>query len=145
VKRVSLLVKGIVKPSKQHENIKQKEVKMSEKMKRSYSRNYHEAPILVLKKKNYSNYMKERYYYAHAQMYNCDKGGVYFETDHAIQPGQNVSIKIEEFPYEADQSSGACIIHYARVKWCKEMEGAPDTRYGMGAQIFETVVPEEIR
>ncbi len=118
---------------------------MSAKMRRLYPRNHHEAPILLLTEKNYANYMKETCYYTYAQMYNCDKGGMYFETDHAIQPGQNVSIKIEEYSSEEDQSSGAYIIHYARVKWCKEMEGAPDTRYGMGAQIFETVVQAEIR
>ncbi len=117
---------------------------MSAKTERLYSRNHHEAPILVLTERNYAGYMKEKHYYAYAQMYNCDKGGVYFETDHAIQPGQNVSIKIVESSSKAEKNSGACIVHYASVKWCKEMEGAPDTRYGMGAQILETVVQAEI-
>lgn len=113
--------------------------------KRSYSREENEAPILILTKGDYASYMKNRYYYISAQMRNCDKGGMYFESDDAIQPGSNISIKmIDEHSSDDDHGSGVYRVHYARVVWCKEIDRVEGKCYGIGAQILETVVQAEI-
>jgi len=60
---------------------------MSELQKRVYSRNADEAPIM------YTNFDTENYY--HAIMYNSSPGGVYFESEGALQPGSDICIKKE--------------------------------------------------
>ena len=111
--------------------------------KRSYSREHNEAPILILTKGDYASHMKNRYYYISAQMRNCGKGGIYFESDCTIQPGSNISIKMDEHSSD-DDCSGVYRVHYARVVWCKEIDRVEGKCYGIGVQIFDTVVQAEI-
>jgi len=59
---------------------------MSTLIKRSYSRNSYEVPIM------YANYDTENYY--NAKMYNSGLGGMYFESERALQPGSDICIKI---------------------------------------------------
>ncbi len=107
---------------------------------RSYSREYNEAPILILTEKNYSSYMKNRYYYASAQMRNCHQKGIYFESGYAIQPGSNISIKMDDVSSNDVCDRYSCEVHHATVKWCKQIKHCKDKRYGVGAQISKTVV-----
>ena len=58
---------------------------MSTLLKRVYSRNPYEAPIM------YTDYDTENYY--HAKMYNSSQGGVYFESERALQPESDICIK----------------------------------------------------
>ena len=117
---------------------------MSGHQKRSYPRNPHESPIRILIERDYAT-MKENYGPTHARMLNCDKGGLYFETDHALQSGQRVAIKVEDSVSDADQSDGAYTVHYAKVRWCRELDRTEGARYGIGVKITETVVQAEIR
>ncbi len=71
---------------------------------------------------------------------NCDKGGMYFETNNPIEPGSNISIKIPNKP--GDHKSKVSRVHYARVRWCRK--NAEKKRYDIGVQIFETVVQATI-
>lgn len=113
--------------------------------KRSYSREENEAPILILTKGDFASCMKNRPCYISGQMRNCDKGGMYFESSDAIQPGSNISIKmVDEHASDDDWCSGVYRVHYARVIWCKEIDRVGGQCYGIGAQILETVVQAEI-
>ncbi len=111
---------------------------------RSCSREYNEAPILILTKKSYSSYMKNRHYYAYAQMRNFHQKGMYFESDYAIQPGSNISIKMDDVSSNYDCDSSSRKVHHATVKWCKQIKHGEDKRYGVGAKISETVVQSEV-
>jgi hypothetical protein len=88
--------------------------------------------------------MKNRHYYAYAQMRNCHKKGMYFESDYAIQPGSNISIKMDDVSSNYDCDSSSRKVHQATVKWCRQIDHGKDKRYGVGAQISETVVQSEV-
>lgn len=117
---------------------------MNEKNKRACSRSQQEAPIRVLTEANCINLVQDKFNCTDAQMYNSNKAGIYFEMDHAIAPGQNVSIKVEAVEGEAGASGGAYTVHYGRVKWCRPIDAEDGQRYGIGAQIFETVLQARI-
>ena len=117
---------------------------MSAFKKRSYSREENDAPILILTKGDFAFCMKNRSRYISAQMRNSDKGGIYFESSDAIQPGSNISIKVVDNHSCDDYSKGVYRVHYARVVWCKEIDRVGGRCYGIGAQILETVLQAEI-
>jgi hypothetical protein len=98
---------------------------MSALIKRAYSRDAYEAPIM------YANYDTENYY--HAKMYNSGPGGMYFETERAIQPGSEICIKMINYP--SDISGPESFKAYrARVEWCKEARKKGISCYGIGVK-----------
>jgi hypothetical protein len=98
---------------------------MSELIKRAYSRDAYEAPIM------YANYDTENYY--HGKMYNSGLGGMYFESERAIQPGSEICIKMINYP--SDVSGPESFKAYrARVKWCKKTRKTGISCYGIGIQ-----------
>jgi hypothetical protein len=98
---------------------------MSALIKRAYSRNAYEVPIM------YANYDTDTYY--HAKMYNSGLGGMYFESERALQPGSDICIKMEN--YSSDESGPEAFKAYrARVKWCKKRSKAGISCYGIGIQ-----------
>ena len=98
---------------------------MSTLTKRFYSRTAHEAPIM------YTNYDTENYY--HARMYNSSLGGVYFESERALQPESDICIKMVTHPSEepGPEAIKAC---RARVKWCQRRNKCGISCYGIGTQ-----------
>ena len=57
--------------------------------------------------------------YTYGRMYNYSAGGIYFESDVALQPGTQVRIDIE------NPSNGLDTDHLtAKVKWCQEISAA---------------------
>jgi hypothetical protein len=98
---------------------------MSELQKRVYSRNADEAPIM------YTNFDTENYY--HAIMYNSSPGGVYFESEGALQPGSDICIKMVTHS-SVEPGPEACKACRARVKWCEKRNKSGISCYGIGIQ-----------
>ena len=98
---------------------------MTTLLKRVYSRNPHEAPIM------YTNYDTENYY--NAKMYNSSLGGVYFESERALQPESDICIKMVT---HSSEESGLedCKDCRARVKWCEKRNKSGISCYGIGIQ-----------
>ena len=76
-------------------------------LKRVYSRDPYEAPIM------YTNYDTENYY--HAKMYNTSLNGMYFESERALQPESDICIKMVTHSSE-EPGLEACKACRARVK-----------------------------
>jgi hypothetical protein len=93
--------------------------------KRAYSRNPHEALIL------YTNYDTENYY--NAKLYNSSQGGVYFESERALQPESDICIKVVTHLSE-EPGSEVCTACRARVKWCEKRNKSGISCYGIGIQ-----------
>ena len=93
--------------------------------KRAYSRNPHKAPIM------YTNYDTENYY--NAKVYNSSQGGVYFESERALQPESDICIKMVTHSSE-EPGSEACKAFRARVKWCEKRNKGGISCYGIGIQ-----------
>jgi hypothetical protein len=68
--------------------------------------------------------------YTYGRMYNYSAGGIYFESDVALQPGTQVRIDIE------NPGKGLDTDHLtAKVKWCQEISAAVVLYdYGIGAE-----------
>ncbi len=69
-------------------------------------------------------------------MHNNSGGGIYFEYDHAIQPGVDIDLKILDSSMEKKDRLVpiAHKSHRARVKWCRQLKDS--SAYGIGAQYF---------
>jgi hypothetical protein len=68
-------------------------------------------------------------------MYNSSKGGMYFETDHALKLESNINIAMENFsPVLSDRQ----ILKHctAEVRWCRKLSSANAPRYGVGARVL---------
>lgn len=93
--------------------------------KRAYARCAYEAPIM------YTDYDTGKYY--HAQIYNNSPRGMYFESDHSLQPELDIYIKMVNY---APGKSGpeAYRAYRAKVKWCKRIDKSTLNRYGIGIE-----------
>lgn len=95
---------------------------MSVNDQRASKRFDHEAP-LVIKNCDCGTF-------ACGRMYNYSRGGIYFESDAAFEPGTCVRIDIEE-----SQNALAADHYYATVKWTKEISAAVVLyRHGIGIE-----------
>lgn len=68
---------------------------------------------------------------------NFSKTGLYFESTRAVDPGNTILIRTEEFPAKNSDSKGQAYLRticLAEVKWCRELEGTSATLYGIGAK-----------
>ncbi len=117
---------------------------MNKQKKRVHSRKKKRGLIQVLTPYDFAKYRKNKFYYSPAQMHNHGKDGMYIEIDHVLQPTSNISIKIKKTKPNDDQVHEAYKVQRGRVKWCKELEDNKGKRFGVGIQIFETVVQTEI-
>ncbi len=89
---------------------------------RASKRFNHEAPLMVEKCDGATQ--------AYGRMYNYSRGGIYFESDVAFQPGTCVRIEIEK-----SQNNLAANHYYATVRWCKEISAAVVLYdYGIGIE-----------
>ena len=84
--------------------------------KRNTERFYLKAPIKY--KKTNENEA------CNANMFNCSKAGLYFETGSPLKPGANVVVS------GAEKNR----LFRATVKWCKRVGPDDETIYGIGAQ-----------
>ena len=95
--------------------------------KRHARRFEHETPIIIKAHRTENCYG--------GLMYNFSKKGMYIETDFECQPGEAISIVVEDPPY----GSGP-YLHQARVKWSKELsEAVVFYRFACGAKYDLTV------
>ena len=100
---------------------------MTAQTKRAFTRTRHEAPIRY----GYEN--TDRYF--DSKMYNSSKGGMYFETAHALKLDSNINIAMENFPPVL--SDRQILKHCtAEVRWCRKLSSADPPRYGVGARVL---------
>ncbi len=112
--------------------------------KRNFLRRKTRVPVLVLPPRSDGRFLKEAddFHGIRAKMVNQCKGGLCFEAEDAFPTGTNVTIRIAraagtdpvEEPYE---------VYRGRVKWCRAAGQAPG--YGMGVEIFETVIQADVK
>lgn len=119
---------------------------MKQENKRSAPRNCDTTPILLLTHKDYTRYQKNKFYYTPAVMQNYGKSGIYFEADHALQPGMEIYVKVQrgEAASRLEDEKEAGSVHRGRVRWCRTISGGSEALYGVGMEIFETVSQAEI-
>jgi hypothetical protein len=100
---------------------------MTAQTKRAFTRTRHEVPIRY----GYEN--TDRYF--DSKIYNSSKGGMYFETDHALKLDSNINIAMENFPPVL--SDRQILKHCtAEVRWCRKLSSADPPRYGVGARVL---------
>ena len=67
-----------------------------------------------------------------AKMYNISKGGVYFESDQVLYPGEDIYIGLKNSSDSGDNEKNySCI----RIKWRKDVQNG-SFRYGYGASFL---------
>jgi hypothetical protein len=100
---------------------------MTAQTKRAFTRTRYEAPIRY----GYENMNR----YFDSKMYNSSKGGMYFETDHALKSDSNINIAMENSsPVLSDrQILKPCM---AEVRWCRKLSSTDPPRYGVGARFL---------
>lgn len=97
---------------------------------RAFSRNNFSTSIEFAKVENIQNKFHK------AKMVNCSTGGMFFVSDKALAPGENIHIKLSDVspdPYwpEADDQ------YFAEVRWCQE-NGTNGTRsYAVGVRFIK--------
>lgn len=65
-------------------------------------------------------------------IFNIGKGGLYFESDQALDRGAEVYVRIKK---PAVGLSGACPVHMGKVRWCAGKSGPVDaSEYGAGVE-----------
>ena len=67
-----------------------------------------------------------------ARMFNYSKNGLYFESDHILDPGDQIYIEIEDSPYA---SCGGVFEYYrTEIKWRKKLKDSY-FEYGYGVKL----------
>jgi len=67
--------------------------------------------------------------YCEAKMFNFSHGGMYFETDYAPLPGTEITIGIENSPYDAGAD-----VYRAQVRW-RRVLSRRDSRFNYGVGV----------
>ncbi|GBC63598.1 hypothetical protein DENIS_4596 [Desulfonema ishimotonii] len=97
---------------------------------RAFSRNHYNAPVI------FACCGTEEY--CMGTMCNSSIGGMYFETDRALNPGAGIHIRFVDMapdPYWPE----ACDNYLAEVRWCVTKGQAHIPKYGIGVRfIMET-------
>lgn len=68
-----------------------------------------------------------------AKMYDISKGGLHFESDQSLYPGEEIYIGLKSTPYAEDSEK---YYSYVRIKWRKVLPNA-DFKFGYGAEFIE--------
>lgn len=82
-------------------------------------------------------YTGEENYYE-AKIYNYSNGGMYLESQYAVDPGTKMDIKMTNYSPGASGPE-SCETYQAEVKRCSEYSGQGATYYGVGVQYKEPV------
>lgn len=98
---------------------------MSGNTRRLHTRKYYESPVLY-KKAGQANFHE-------AVMYNSSVDGLYFESDYALMPGTELSIKIVD---KTSKIFGAIAGDTYRVivRWCQDRAIYNEYCFGVGVQ-----------
>ena len=87
------------------------------------SKRFGQEAALIIKNNDHGTY-------AYGRMYNYSLGGLYLESDTALNPGTSVRIDIEASP-----NGPAADHYYATVQWCREIKAAVVLYdYGIGLE-----------
>ena len=108
---------------------------MVQHSKRHCTRSEAKVPIFIRATRDFAGFLKDNTYYTHALMLNRSKNGVYFELQYALQPGEDICLKIPETSPGAGPCPQTHPTHTAKVKWCRRIAGTAD--YGIGVQLME--------
>lgn len=103
---------------------------MTEENPRTYERYSYEAAV------QYAYAGEEKYY--DAKMYNYSNGGMYFETQYAVEPGAKMYIKMANYSPNASGPE-SYETYYGEARWCSEYSGPGAAYYGIGVQYEEPV------
>jgi Tfp pilus assembly protein PilZ len=114
---------------------------MAETNRRGFPRQDEEATIQVIITPQYPKDRKDVGGLIPVKMCNKSAEGVCIETDTALHPGSNVSLKMVS--PEEDHPADAHYICDGRVIWCKKVNGET-SRFGVGIQILRRVVQAEV-
>jgi len=97
---------------------------MPAKLKRNYPRRHVVVPII------YSDRQRDHT----ATMCNASVDGMYFETLLPLEPGDKISIKMENDTPDIYYSPEAFDVKPAKVRWCNRLSGSDNPAYGVGIQ-----------
>jgi len=104
---------------------------------RRYDRQDHRAAI------QFSRYNTNRYH--HGRLKNIGEGGLCFESQTALRPGESVFIRIVPITVDSTQTAtppnpnGLRAFTMGEVKWCLELSESETYTYGIGIQYFAPV------
>jgi Tfp pilus assembly protein PilZ len=68
-----------------------------------------------------------------AKMYDISKGGVHFESDQSLYPGEEIYIGLKSTPYAEDSEK---YYSYVRIKWRKVLPNS-SFKFGYGAEFIK--------
>ena len=114
---------------------------MANTNRRHFPRQNEEVTIQVLMTPDDYTAPKDRRDFIPVKMYNQSEDGLYIETDRALQPGSNVTIKM--VAPERDHPENAYFMHDGRVIWCKKVDDKT-SRFGVGVKILSKFVRAEV-
>lgn len=97
---------------------------------RAFSRNNHSASIVFSKTERDQNESHK------AKMINCSIGGMFFVSEKALNPGENIHIQLSDVspdPYwpEADNQ------YFAEVRWCRDNGNNGRNSYAVGVRFIK--------
>ena len=108
---------------------------------RSTPRRIEEAAIQVLQAIGGTGRNRERIDLIPGRMLNNSRDGMYIETDRALEPGSNVSIKMVS--PEGRQQDTAYYRRDGQVIWCRQFDNRI-ARFGIGIKILRKVVQADV-
>ena len=108
---------------------------MVRNLNRHSARSEAKIPIFIRATRDFAGFLKDNTYYTHALMLNRSRNGIYFELQYALQPGEDICLKIPEASHGAGPCPQTHPMQAAKVKWCRRIAGTAD--YGIGVQFME--------
>jgi hypothetical protein len=109
----------------------------SQQIQRRFDRQDHPANI------QFSRYNTNHYH--QGRLKNISEGGLYFESQTALRPGETIFIRIIPLSAHPSPAAGSVKIQGLRastlgeVKWCRELSESKIYRYGVGIQYHAPV------
>ena len=99
--------------------------------KREYVRYHLDTPIMYA--------FQDSDQFIPARLCNYCKGGMCFETDNAIEPGEDIYIMMENFledTIDANFHPG----YLAEVRWCRQHSPEPSDPFLIGVKYYQTII-----
>lgn len=110
---------------------------MKRYIKRSSARKKLDADVRASFSRESVESEEKRIYEVPARLKNQSEKGAYIEVSQRILPESMISIKM--IPSDS-KPSDAYRLHRGRVRWCRPVETSAAVKYGVGIQIYETVI-----
>lgn len=107
---------------------------MTTNTKRGYARSYVQAPILFANTKT-SDFLS-------ARMCNASVDGMHIESEHFVEPGTDIRIKVLNSAPDPVYNPEAYKVFRARVKWCRKIEADSGTgsSYWIGVKYHDRIL-----